>query len=139
MDEENNKETTSLLNKKVGNIEPESKKLPPAEITIVGLNEQTEKSNGESFKLPLINFLCKHPDKEEPIKISKIKVLPEDTVLTKTTWGVEDKEGNIQKGSALDDVLSFFKVESLIEIEGKKCHTVVESKDSSFLCLKLFN
>ena len=58
--------------------------------------------------------------------------------VTKTTWAVTDKEGDIQMGSAIDDALKFFEVNSLIELEGKTCHTIVESKDSSFLCLKLF-
>ena len=30
-----------MLNKQVGNIEPESKKLVPAQITIVGIKEET--------------------------------------------------------------------------------------------------
>lgn len=145
MDEKNNEESPSVLNKKVGNIEPESKKLIPAQITIVGIIEETEKPDGSKYKLPLIKILCKHPDKEEPIQISKVKVLVGDIdseegqkSVTKTTWAVTDKEGNIQMGSAIDDALKFFEVNSLIELEGKTCHTIVESKDSSFLCLKLF-
>lgn len=138
MEQENNEESPSVLNKKVGNVEKESNVLAPAEITIVGIKEQTKKSNGESHKVPLIKFLCKHPEKPEPIEISKIKLINEENVITKTTWAVLDAEGNIQMESAIDDVLKFFEVASLTEVEGKKCHTVVESKDSSFLCLKLF-
>lgn len=139
--EQNNEESTSVLNKKVGNIEKESNKLSPALITIVGIIEETKKSDGiTELKVPLIKFLCKHPDKpDEPIKISKIKLILEDKVITKTTWAPVDKEGNIQMGSAIDDILKFFKVDSLAEVESKTCHTVVESKESSFLCLKLFN
>ena len=145
MDEKNNEESPSVLTKKVGNIEPERKKLVPAQVTIVGIREETEKPDGSKYKLPLIKFLCKHPDKPEPIQISKVKVLIGEIdsdegqkAVTKTAWGVTDKEGNIQMGSALDDALKFFEVDCLADIEAKTCHTVVESKESSFLCLKLF-
>ncbi len=138
MEQEKNEKSPSVLNKPVGNIEKESNKLAPSLITIVGIIEQTEKSDGTPHKVPLINFLCKHPDKPEPIQISKIKLIDGDNVLTKTTWAPLDKEENIQMGSAIDDVLKFFEVNSLTEVEGKECHTVVESKESSFLCLKLF-
>ncbi len=145
MDKTNNEEAPSMLNKQVGNIEPESKKLLPAQITIVGIKEETEKPDGSKYKLPLIKFLCKHPDKPEPIQISKVKVLVGEIdsdegqkAVTKTTWAVMDKEENIQKGSAVDDVLKFFEANCLADVEAKTCHTIVESKESSFLCLKLF-
>ena len=138
MEQENN-ESPSVLNKTVGNIEAESSKLAPAQVTIVGVKEETEKSDGSKHKVPLIKFLCKHPEKDEPIAISKIKLIQDEKVITRTTWAPLDKEENIQKGSAIDDVIKFFEVATLADVEGKKVHTVVESKDSSFLCLKLFN
>ncbi len=139
MEQENNEESPSVLNKQVGTVERESNKLAPAQITIVGIQEETKKSDGTDMKVSLIKLLCKHPDKPEPIQISKIKLIDGEKVITKTTWAPLDTEGNIQMGSAADDILKFFKVGFLAEVEGKKCHTVVESKDSSFLCLKLFN
>lgn len=139
MEQNNNEKSPSVLNKTVGNTEKESNKLAPSQITIVGIREKTEKSEGVKHKVPLIQFLCKHPDRLDPIAISKIKVIDEENVLTKTTWADLDKDENIQMGSALDDVLKFFEEDCLADIEGKNVHTVVESKDSSFLCLKLFN
>ena len=136
---EENKETTSVLEKKVGNVEQEKKTLIPARITIVGIREKTEKPDGTKYKVPLIHMLCKHPEKDEPIAISKIKLIVEDKVITKTLWVVLDKDENIQMDSALDNILKFAKKDNLSELEGIKFDTVVESKDSSFLCLKLFN
>ena len=129
----------SVLDKPVGNIEKEKKTLIPARITIVGLKEETEKSNGESYKVPLLKVMCKHPEKDEAIAISKIKVLVDDKVITKSLWIVLDEEKNLQMGSSIDDLLKFTKTTCLKELEGKELDTVVESKDSSFLCLKLFN
>ena len=137
--EQNNETTTSVLNKKVGDIEQEKNILTPARITIVGIKEKNEKSDGTKHKIPLIQVLCKHPEKPEPISISKIKVIIDDKVITKTLWAQLDKDGNIQMGSALDDILKFTKSDCLADMEGKQIDTVVESKDSSFLCLKLFS
>lgn len=137
--EQETENTTSVLDKKVGDIEQEKNTLTPAKITIVGVIEKTEKPDGTKYKVPLVQILCKHPEKPEPIAISKIKCLPEDKVLTKTLWVVLDKEDNIQMDSALDDLLKFTKSDCLKDLESKKLDTVVESKDSSFLCLKLFS
>ena len=139
MEPENEKPSTSVLGKKVGTIDKKSNKLAPSQVTIVGVSEKTEKPDGTKFKLPLVQILCKHPDREDPIAISKITLIDDKKVITKTTWADVDKDGNIQKGSAIDDVLKFFGCDCLSDIEGKEIHTVVESKDSSFLCLKLFS
>ncbi len=139
MEQNNNEDAPSVLDKTVGNLEKESNKLAPSLVTIVGIKEETEKSDGTKYKVSLVKFLCKHPEKPYPISISKIKLIVDEKVITKATWAPLDKDGNIQMGSAVDDVLKFFEVDCLADIEGKKIHTVVESKDSSFLCLKLFN
>ena len=131
-------EQNEILKKKVGNIEPERNTLSEAVVTIVGQNIETEKSNGEKLKKPLLKVLVKHPDKEESIALSKIKLLSKDKVVCKSLWVIEDSDGNIQKGSALDDLISYFNVECLADIEGKQVDTVIESNDSSFLCLKLY-
>lgn len=138
--EQDNEKATSVLNKKVGDIERVSNKLSPSQVTIVGIKQKTKKSNGDDLKVPMIQFLCKHPDKpDEPISISKIKLIVDEKVITKTTWLVLDEKENIQMDSAIDDVLKFLVCDCLADVEGKELHTVVESKDSSFLCLKLFN
>ena len=137
--EQENEKTTSVLDKKVGDIEQEKNTLIPARITIVGITEKTKKSDGTSHKVPLIQVLCKHPEKPEPISISKIKCLVEDRVITKTLWAQLDKDENIQMGSPIDDLLKFTDSDCLSDLEGKELDTVVESKDSSFLCLKLFS
>ncbi len=139
MDNEENKQTTSVLEKKVGNVEQEKKTLTPARVTIVGIVEKIEKPDGNKYKVPLIHMLCKHPEKDDPIAISKIKLIVEDKVITKTLWVVLDKDENIQMDSALDNILKFAKKDNIAALEGISFDTVVESKDSSFLCLKLFN
>lgn len=136
--EQDKEKSTSLLDKRVGHIE--KKRLAPSQITIVGIKEKTEKSEGVMHKVPLVQLLCQHPDKPDaPIIITKVKLIVDEMVVTKTTWADIDEEGNIQKDSALDDLLKFLECDCLADTEGKKLHTVVESKNSSFLCLKLFD
>lgn len=139
MEQENNEKTTSVFEKRVGNIERESNILTPTRIIIVGIKEKTEKSNGLKLKIPLVQIICKHPEKEEPIFISKIKTAIDEKVITKTLWEQLDEEENIQKGSAIDNLLEFTESDCLVDLEGKELDTIVESKDSQFLCLKLFN
>ena len=130
----------SFLTKKVGNIEKEKLQAVPILVKDVSVQDQFKKDTGKKVG-KMLHLMCKHPDKEELIDMSKIlyRKTEKEAVKELGLWYNEDKEGNIQMGSAIDDVLKFFKVDSLTEIEGKTCHTIVESKTSSFLCLKLFN
>ena len=127
----------NIFNKKVGNIEKEKNTLSAKIVTIVGYTEQTEKSNGDKMKVPLVQILIKHPDKEETIKISKIKVLLKDKVITKSLWVQLDADNNIQKSSAIDNLLSYHKVNTISELEGKIMDTVMD-EESNFLCLKAY-
>ncbi len=138
MEQENNNTTESILNKKVGDIEQEKKTLAPAQVTISSIVEQTEKSDGTAMSIALMKVAVKHPDKDELISISKVKTIKDDKIITRSLWKQLDKEDNIQKGSAIDDLLKFLKCDSLADTYNKEIETVIESEDSSFLCLKAY-
>lgn len=133
-----------VANKKVGNIEPKKNTLEAKEVEIIAIQEQTEKpikegqDKAEKMKKPLVNVMCKHPDKEELIRISKIKVEDNNKIFTKSLWVVEDEEGNFQKGSAIDDFLKFMGKDCFADCYNIKIKTIVESDDSPFLCLKAY-
>lgn len=126
----------NILDKKVGNIEQESKTLNESIVTIVGVTEHEKKTRNEP--MTLIKILVKHPDKEEPISISKVKSQRKDKIICQTLWVQLDNDKNIQMGSAIDTLLKYFKVGSLTELDGKTIDTVIESDDSNFLCLKAY-
>lgn len=126
----------NILDKKVGNIEPESKTLVESIVTIVGVTEQLKKTRNEP--MTLIKILVKHPDKPEPISISKVKSQRKDKIICQTLWVQLDEDENIQMGSAIDTLLKYFKVDSLTDLDGKTIDTVIESEDSNFLCLKAY-
>jgi len=79
----------------------------------------------------------KHPNREEPIAISRVKYLGKgEKLATVGIWYKEDKEGNIQKGTALADFLIFNGVENVKQLEGKEIETIAE--DTGYLCFKAY-
>lgn len=142
--EPNNENIPDVANKKVGNIEPKKNTLEAKEVEIIAIQEQTEKpikegqEKADKMKKPLVNVMCKHPDKDELIKISKIKVEDNNKIFARSLWVVEDEEGNIQKGSAIDEFLIFMDKDCFADCYNMKIKTIVESEDSPFLCLKAY-
>lgn len=130
--------TEDIFNKRIGNIDQVKKTLSEKIVTILGYSKQTEKSNGDKMQVPLVKILVKHPDKEDPVSISKIKVLMKDKIVTKSLWVQLDADGNIQKSSAIDDLLRYLNIETISETTNKSIDTIVESEDSNFLCLKAY-
>lgn len=123
-------EQQDLLNTKVGT--KELPKLEAKDITVLGVKveEKGEKKN------PIFVLMCKHPDKPEPIDMTKIKVLRNDKAKVIGLWVQKDTDGNIQKGSAMDDVLKLAKVETPSELTGTVFSTVYQAEEGSFICLK---
>jgi hypothetical protein len=95
--------------------------------------EDKPKSRPVGRKLVLI---CKHPDKEEPIKISEIMFIVGDTVKTSTMWINQDEDGNIEKGSVVALLLEKANVKSLNELDGKTLQTQLDK--SKFLAIKAY-
>jgi hypothetical protein len=128
--------TEDIMNKKKGTIE--SKKLEAKPIKIVSVRIQEKTKDGKEMKSPLVHLECKHPDKEELISLTKVKLLRSEKVITVGMWVSLDSESNFQKGSAVTELLDFLKCETFKEVEGKDIDTVMESETSQFLCLKAY-
>lgn len=126
-------EQHDLLNKKVGT--KELPKLEARDIVVQGLRVDDKSKEGKKVS-PLLVLICKHPDKEETIELTKIKVLKNEKTKVVGLWVQEDLEGNLQKGSALHDLLKIAKVETIAELEGKSLPTIKQSEDSAYLCIK---
>jgi len=127
------------MNKKVGNKEVEPLKEKP--VTIVGvaaesvLGKKGSKNEGKEVGKKLV-VICKHPDKEEPIRISEMKFVKGDSIKTSTIWINLDDEGNIQKGSMVVILLDSMKAEILKDLEGKKIDTIYDL--NKYLCLRCY-
>lgn len=131
-------ELQDILKKRIGNKEVKS--LEPKDVTVVGLcvddvaGKKGSKNEGKVVGQKL-GVLCKHPDKEEAIKISSIKYIKGDSVKTMTLWVNVDEDDNIQKGSSVALLLEKYGVETIEELEKK---TLKTDLDGDYLCLKCY-
>ena len=129
-------ETPELM--KVGIGTKETQTLKPAKVKIVAVEFQTKTKEGEDMKTPLAHFKCKHPDKEELISLSKVKLNRNDKLMVVGLWVQLDEDGKLAKSSAISEVLRTLNCSTLEEVYNKEIDTVAESDKSSFLCLKAY-
>ena len=129
-------EQKDLLNTEIGT--KEIPKLKPAKVSIVGVALKDKTKEGKEMKTPLVKIIVKHPEKDEPLEMTKIKVIRNEKVAVISLWCQLDEDKKFQKGSAVSDLLTFLKVSSLKEVEGKEIEAVEESKESDYLCLKAY-
>lgn len=127
-------ETQTKIDKKVGTKELQV--LKPAKVTIVGVRLDPKTIKGKETDIAIL--ICKHPEREEPIEISKVKIVKGNTVKVSGLWWSEDEDGHIQKGSTVAELLNHCKSESLKELEGKEVETTKESDTSSYLVIKAY-
>lgn len=126
-----------LLDKKVGTLEPE--KLKPGKIVVKDISIQQQMKKGTDKPVgKIVNFMCKHPDKEDLIKLTKVLFRKDEKESVKESglWYNEDKENNIQKGSALAVLMSYNNVSTLKELENKELET--ELNEAGYLCFKAY-
>jgi len=128
-------ETQDFL--KIGKGTKEIPKLKPSKVTIVGVSIKEKTKEGVKMKTPLVQISVKHPEKEEPIEMTKIKTIKADKVSVVGLWCQLDEDGLFQKGSAITDLMDFLQVSCLAELEGKEIEAVEESKEG-YLCLKAY-
>lgn len=127
---------TNPLDKGVGTKEPEKLKAVPVVILGVEIKDQTKKDSDKVIG-KIAHFLCEHPDKDDPIYISKIKYFKdEDNLAEAGSWYGEDEDGNILKASALAKLMVHYEVATLNSFIGTKVNTIANK--AGYLCLKAF-
>lgn len=120
------------LEKGIGTTEAEV--LKPAKVRVENVRlEVVRFGNKTNEKLVLS---CKHPDREEPISISKAKVLIKDKVRISGIWYSTDSEGLIQKGSTIAELLNYAKVSTPKELTEKEFETITD--DDGYLVIKAY-
>lgn len=130
--------TEDILNTGIGNLDKQSNALKPAKVTITEIFVKDTKNNGDKMETPLVEFMVKHPDNAELIKLSKVKQLINDKVSCNSTWLTFDKENNIQKDMPLSRLMAFVGAKTLAELRGKEVDTLEESDTVHFLVLKAY-
>lgn len=126
-----------VLNKKVGNIE--TVKLQPGKVVAKDVTiEIQRKKDSEVIAGKIVHVRCKHPDREELIDITKVLYRKDakEKVKESGLWYNEDKEGNIQKGSAVAVLMNFVGKTTLRALENTELET--ETNDAGYLCFKAY-
>jgi hypothetical protein len=95
--------------------------------------EDKPKTKPIGHKLVLI---CKHPDKQELIKISELIFVAGKTIKTTTMWIKVDEDGNVEKGSIISYLLEKYQVPNINALEGKTLQT--ELDENKFLAIKAY-
>ena len=127
----------NLLDKPIGTKETE--KLKPSKVTIIDVVFKTETKEGKTMDTPLALINVKHPDREEPIPISKIKCEKNGKLQVLSLWvQLEEETGALKKSSTVSALMNFLKVNSLRELTGKEIETVDQSAEDKYLCLKAY-
>ena len=123
--------TQTELNKEIGTMDSEKKEvLEPKKVKIV------EVSLRDTAKGKILSCISKHPDKDEPIKISSLSYLKDKKVITGGLWFSLDSDEKIQKGSALAIFLKKLGAKTPKELEGKEAETELDDKE--WLCFKAY-
>ena len=126
-------ETQDKLNIGIGTLEPESK-LNPAVVKVVEVS--TEEVNYGDKKWDAVIFTVKHPDKPETIQLKKMKYEKDNKIKVVGTSLAFDKEGKINKTSAMAYLLNFYKASNPLEMKGKELQTSLDEK--GYLCIKAY-
>ena len=123
-------EEQDILNLETGT--KESVTLSPKNVKIVKVEVQTVGEKGNQ------KLVCevKHPDKEEPIKISAVKHESKGKLVTTGLWVNLDEDKKIRKGSALAEFMKFLNVSKPSELVDKEINTAEDEK--GYLCFKAY-
>jgi len=132
-------ETSEILGMGIGSKEQVF--LKPTKVKIVSVSIKDKTKEGKEMKVPLAEINIKHPDKEELIPITKVKLERNGKLEVVATWIQVDEENGIKKinkSSALANLMAYLKVDKLEDVYGKEIEAVEQSKEDTYLCLKAY-
>lgn len=124
-------ESQAELERPIGKIEQEILSSKKVKIVKVEIQEIGAK------KMKKLVCVCKHPDRDEEIRISRVRYIGKDNkVITVGLWVIKDKNEDIQKGSALANFLGFNNAMNMKQLEKIEVDTVIE--ETGYLCFKAY-
>ena len=126
-------EEDNRLQTEIGNIESET--LKPKAVLIIGSRIQEVSKDNKKIGEKVV-LICKHPDKEEHLEVSKVKFLKNDKVTTSGLWFNLDDNKEILKISALAKTLNFNNVTNIGSLVGKTLETDLDA--NGYLCIKAY-
>lgn len=128
---------TNELDKQIGTKEQAKLTAGSVIVTEVVINELPTKKGG---KVKIAEFYCLHPDKDEPIKISNMKIKKvqgnNETITKDGIWYREDDEGNVDKRCNAAELMRFYKHTSLRSFVDSSIITELDA--SGYLTIKAY-
>ena len=120
---------------KIGIGVRDAEKLEALPVKILGASIEMQKSGQKEIGDKVV-FICKHPTREESIKISATKYVKDNKLKTSGTWFMLDADGKIAKNSALAMFLKMFNAKVIDEMVGKDVNTIMDER--GFLAFKAY-
>lgn len=124
-------ETNEILNLEIG-TEETNVTLTAKPVTIIAIRkEEVGEKKNEKFI-----FTCKHPDREEPIDISRAKHLVGNTLKAQGTWISLDKDGKLFKNSVVSKMMTSANCLKVSDLVNKVFQTTED--ENGYLCFKVY-
>lgn len=125
-----NMETPNFRKTKIGT--KEAKRLKPATVKILGTTLETVGEKGGQKVVCMV----KHPDSDDPIKISSVKFEKKGKLENSGLWYNLDDDKNIRKGSSIAVLLAYLGCADIDALEGRDIATLED--DSGYLTFKAY-
>ena len=116
----------------IGIGKKEATSLQPAKVEVMEVNVEEVGAKGSKKLI----CLCKHPNKDELIKLSSVKYEKKGKLTVVGLWFNKDEDGLITKGSALAVFLEYTNCKSPSELIKKALETTLD--DNGYLCFKAY-
>jgi len=115
--------------------EKTAESLTPKDCEIKDLEKKEVSKNGEKIGDKLV-LKVKHPDKDEPLSLSKAKYEKNGKIETTGLWIKTDGSGNIPYFSGVAFLMRHYNVQSLKDLVGKTINTTTDS--NGYLTVKAY-
>lgn len=125
-----------LLKLNVGSAEPDKTKLTAKDVQVKAVAVSPVKGSMGRPDWKKVVLSVKHPDREELISVSQVKI-EKDNQTRIVAMAIDlDKEGKLAKWSALAQMLKFYNVSDISKLKDITLKTVEDSK--GYLVIKAY-
>jgi len=117
----------------IGTKEKQSLSAKPVKVIshrIDPVKNKEDKDVGDKLVL-----VCKHPEREDPIELSKVTYLKGKQVTSSGLWVHQDEDGLIPKNSALSTAMKKYGCSIIKDFDGKEIETEI---DGMYLVIKAY-
>ena len=128
---------TDELDKPIGTKEKPRLTAGSVVVARIEIKEMPTKKGG---KVKIVNFHCKHPDRQELVEISNLKMKKvqgnNETITKDGIWYREDEDGSIDKGCNAALVMRYYNKTMLRQFEGSAVNTELDA--GGYLTIKVY-